>query len=320
MGNNLSRREFIGALGAAGIGAGLGPKALMAKGTAEAPCQLKTPNVVFVTGDDEYRSEVSMPMIARIIEAKHGFECTTIYAVDPGTGKRNPKYQQNIEGLEALNTADLAVFFLRFRALPDEQLKLVLDYVNSGRPIVGLRTSTHAFRYPRGHKNAKYNAGFGRDVFGQKWITHEGGKYGTRVLSALKDHPIMRGIAREFWVRSWLYNVIPLHGDCVTLALGYATDVDRGPVDPGDKHPPRNVIGTPNPIAWTKTYKAASPACQGRDGARVFYTSLGHPRDFEVESTRRLLINGIYWALGRDIPEGGANAEIQGRYVAPPPH
>jgi hypothetical protein len=103
---------------------------------------------VFVTGDDEYRSEVSMPMIAKILEARHGFKCTVVYAVDPSTGQRNPKYQQNIEGLEALKSADLAVFFLRFRALPDKQLKMILDYVNSGRPIVGLRTSTHAFRYP----------------------------------------------------------------------------------------------------------------------------------------------------------------------------
>jgi type 1 glutamine amidotransferase len=280
----------------------------MAKGAVGLPRQLKSPNVVFVTGDDEYRSEASMPMIAKILEAKHAFKCPVIYAVDPGTGKRNPKYQQNIEGLEVLKTADLAVFFLRFRALPDDQLKLILNYVNSGRPIVGLRTSTHAFRYPKRHKNARFNAGFGRDVFGQKWITHEGGKYGTRVLSALKDHPIMRGIAQEFWVRSWLYNVIPLHGDCVTLALGYATDVDKGPADPKQRRPRRSVIGTPNPIAWTKTYK----------GAKVFFTSLGHPQDFEVESTRRLLINGIYWALGRDIPEGGTDAQIQGEYTPPP--
>jgi type 1 glutamine amidotransferase len=290
------------------MGAGLGPKAIMAKGKARPPCQLKTPNVVFVTGDDEYRSEVSMPMMAEILKARHGFECTTIYAVDPGTGERNPRYQKNIEGLEALKKADLAVFFLRFRALPDEQLKMILDYVNSGRPIVGLRTSTHAFRYPREDKNAKYNAGFGREVLGQKWISHEGSKYGTRVLVALRDHPIMRGIDQEFWVRSWLYNVIPLHGDCTTLALGYATETDTGPVDPTERHPKRNVKGTPNPIAWTKTYK----------GARVFYTSLGHPKDFEVESTRRLLINGIYWALGREVPEGGAGAEIQGKYIALP--
>jgi len=310
MGDNLSRREFIGALGAAGITTGLGPKVLMAKGTAGPPSGPKSPNVVFVTGDDEYRSEVSMPMIAKILEARHGFKCPVIYAVDPGTGRRNPKYQQNIEGLEVLKTADLAVFFLRFRALPDDQLKLILNYVNSGRPIVGLRTSTHAFRYPKGHKNAVFNAGFGRDVFGQKWLAHEGSKYGTRVLTALKDHPIMRGLAQEFWVRSWLYNVIPLHGDCITLALGYATNVDKGPSDPNQRHPTRNIIGTPNPIAWTKTYK----------GAKVFYTSLGHPKDFEVESTRRLLINGIYWALGRDIPEAGADAQIQGVYTPPPTH
>jgi len=320
MAKDLSRREFIGVLGGAGVAAGLGSATSSAKSltvpanqlgfAAPPPASRKKPHVVFVTGDDEYRSEVSMPMIAEILEARHGFKCTVVYAVDPRTGKRNPKHQQNIEGLEAVKTADLAVIFLRFRALPDNQLKLILDYVNSGRPIVGLRTSTHAFRYPKGHKNVGYNAGFGREVFGQKWIAHEGSRYGTRVLAAVKDHPIMRGVASDFWVRSWLYNVIPLHGDCVTLALGYATDVDRGPVDPKDKHPRRNVVGTPNPVAWTKTYK----------GAPVFFTTLGHPKDFEVESMRRLLINGIYWVLGKEVPEGGANAEIQGEYTGPPTH
>jgi type 1 glutamine amidotransferase len=301
MDKNLSRREFIGALGTAGISTSLAS----AMGKPNSP---KIPNILFVTGDDEYRSEISMPMIAKIIEARHGFKCTVIYAVNTDSGKRDPKYQQNIEGLEALNRVDLAVFFLRFRALPNYQLKLILDYVNSGKPIVGLRTSTHALRYPKGHENARYNAAFGRDVFGQRWISHEGGKYGTRVLVALKDHPIMRGIDQEFWVRSWLYNVIPLHGDCVTLALGYATDKDTAPPNPKERHPQRNIAGTPNPVAWTKTY----------EGARVFYTSLGHPKDFEVESARRLLINGIYWALGKEVPVGGANAEVQGQYAAPP--
>lgn len=300
---DLSRREFIGALGAVGISTGLAS-------AMAAPARSGVPHVVFVTGDDEYRSEISMPMIAKILEGRYGFKCTIVYAVDPSTGQRNPKFQQNIEGLEVLKKVDLAVFFLRFRALPDSQLKMILDYVNSGRPIVGLRTSTHAFRYPKGHKNVKYNAGFGREVFGQKWISHEGGRYGTRVLAVLKDHPVMRGIEPEFWVRSWLYNVIPLHGDCVSLALGYATEVDRGPADPRERHPKRNVVGTPNPVAWTKTYK----------GARVFFTTLGHPQDFEVESMRRLLINGIYWASGKEVPEDGTDAQTVGAYIAPPPH
>src|SRR5436309_14756715 len=91
----------------------------------------KRPHVVFVTGDCEYRSEITMPMIAKILEAKHGMKCSICYAVDPKTEKIAPKYVSNIKGLEALKTADLAVFEMRFRELPDDQLKMILDYVNS---------------------------------------------------------------------------------------------------------------------------------------------------------------------------------------------
>src|SRR6185436_15558274 len=104
----------------------------------------------------------------KILEAKHGMKCSIRYAVDPKTGKITPKYLSNIKGLEVLRNADLVVFEMRFRELPDDQLKMILDYVNSGKPIVGLRTSTHAFRYLKG-ENMKYNDGFGRDVFGQRW-------------------------------------------------------------------------------------------------------------------------------------------------------
>ena len=174
MSNYLSRRKFMSVVSAAGLSAALVPA--MAK-----EARRKRPHIVFVTGDDEYRSEITMPLIAELLRRKREFECTVLYAVDPATGKPNPKYQKNIEGLEALKTADLAVFFMRFRALPDEQMKLILDYVNSGKPIVGLRTSTHAFRYPAGHKNEKYNDQFGIEVFGQKWITHHGHKSTTEV-------------------------------------------------------------------------------------------------------------------------------------------
>jgi len=310
MKNDLSRRKFIGSAGAAGLAAALGTAKSQSGSLASAaavPFRLggKKTHVVFVTGDDEYRSEVSMPMIANVLEAHHEMRTSVLYATEPG-GKRNPKYQKNIPGLEILKKADLAVFFLRFRALPDEQIKMILDYVNSGRPIVGLRTSTHAFRYPKDHEHRHYNEDFGRDVFGQKWISHEGGRYGTRVLKVLADHPTMRGVEEEFYVRSWLYNVIPLHGDCVTSAIGYATDTDTGgPFE--QRHPKRNMVGTPNPVAWTKTYKK-SP---------VFFTTLGHPADFEASSMRRLLVNGIYWALGKDIPEAGTNVDIPGVYTAP---
>lgn len=266
------------------------------------------PHVVFVTGDEEYRSEISMPMIAEILEARHAMRCTVLYATEPG-GKRNPLYLKNIDGLDALKTADLAVIFVRFRALPDDQLKLILDAVGSGKPIVGLRTSTHAFRYPDGHKHARYNDGFGRDVFGQKWIRHHGHGNSTRVLKTVEDHPIMRGIEPEFWVRSWLYHVVPLHGDCVTLAHGYAVKGDSEFSDEGGKTPNRDIFGIPNPVAWTKT----------AGGGRVFFTTLGHPKDFEKASVRRLLINGIFWALGREatIPREGCNVDVVGEWTAP---
>ncbi len=249
-------------------------------------------NVVFVTGDDEYRSEHSMPMLARILEARHGMRTQVAYA------RPTPQTNTNIEGLEALAKADLLVMFLRWRELPEGQLRQILDYVDSGRPLVGLRTSTHAFRYPAGSPWEKLNEGFGRGVWGQRWIRHHGSTSTTEaaVVEAQAAHPVLRGIERRFTVRSWLYVVEPLEGDCVPLLTGKAVN-PAGGKDWG-----------PQPVAWTKTYK----------GARVFFTTLGHPEDFRVEAVRRLVVNGIYWALGKDVPPGGARVEMAGAYDPPP--
>ncbi len=291
MSNDLSRRKFIRVLGAAGVAAGLASNKVCAAG--------KKYNVVFVTGDDEYRSEITMPMIVEVLPRKaKQFNCTVLYAVDPETGQRNPKYKQNIEGLEALKAADLVVFFLRFRALPDDQLKLILDYVNSGKPIIGLRTSTHALRYPKGHKHEKLNEDFGREVFGQKWIVHHGHKSTTDVLviPEMAGHPILRGIyatKSPIHCSSWLYHVTPLVGDCKPLLTGKSINSNK--VDKQDQYP------LTQPVAWIKTYK----------GTRVFFTTLGHPKDFEDASVRRLLLNAIYWALEQEVPQGGANVEVR---------
>lgn len=291
MSNDLSRRKFIRVLGAAGVAAGLASNKVCAAG--------KKYNVVFVTGDDEYRSEITMPMIAEVLPRKaKQFNCTVLYSVDPETGQRNPKYKQNIEGLEALKAADLAVFFLRFRALPNDQLKLILDYVNSGKPIIGLRTSTHALRYPKGHKHEKLNEDFGREVFGQKWIVHHGHKSTTDVLviPEMAGHPILRGIyatKSPIHCSSWLYHVTPLVGDCKPLLTGKSINSNK--VDKQDQYP------LTQPVAWIKTYK----------GTRVFFTTLGHPKDFEDASVRRLLLNAIYWALEQEVPQGGANVEVR---------
>jgi type 1 glutamine amidotransferase len=256
---------------------------------------VQAPHVVFVTGDDEYRSEITMPMVAAILEKAHGMKTSVAYA------RPRPQTKDHIEGLEALASADLMVMYTRFRALPEQELAPILAYAESGRPLVGLRTTTHAFLYPKESPRAVLNDGFGRDIFGQKWITHHGHESSTDVAlhDANRGHAILRGVG-PFRARSWLYHVAPLAGDGNTVLLD-GTSINSNKTARAAEFP------LTQPVAWTRQYK----------GARVFFTTLGHPADFEHESMRRLLVNGILWALGRDIPPGGANAAVQGTYVAP---
>ena len=267
---------------------------LAASGWAPPVVAQSPPHVVFVTGDDEYRSEITMPMIAAILEARFGFRTSMALS------RPLPQTKTNIEGLEALERADLMVMFTRFRALPDEQLARITRYVDAGKPVVGLRTSTHAFQYPAGSPHVALNDGFGRDVFGQKWITHHGNTSSTQVAihPASSSHPILRGV-QPFAARSWLYHVLPLNGPASILLDG--TSIDSRQVGKHDQYPPHQ------PVAWTREHK----------GGRVFFTTLGHPSDFSQPSMRRLVVNGILWALGRDVPATGADATPVTPYVAP---
>ena len=141
----------------------------------------KGKKVVLIGGDEEYRSEETLPQFAKILAKRHGFDCTVLFAVDKKDGTINPNQSDNIPGLQALKDADLAVFFLRFRNLPDEQMKYIVDYVESGKPMIGLRTATHSFNIPNGKTYSKYgwtskewDGGFGRQVLGETWINHHG--------------------------------------------------------------------------------------------------------------------------------------------------
>lgn len=270
----------------------------------------ESPRVVFVTGDDEYSSELSMPMLALILSNHHGMTPTVLYAVDD-KGERD-RHGHSIPGLETLRTADLAVFYLRFRALPQEQLDEIIKYAESGKPVIGIRTSSHAFQYP-GPPNDKWNAGFAEDLFGQSWISHYGHNNSTQALLVDKqaDDPILRGVENDQWLHSWLY--VQNHGDdklaadCTVLMEG---DAIKG-IEPGGEK-----FGNREPLAWTREIPREDGKRQ-----RTFYTSLGHPRDFAEESPRRLLVNAMYWALGRekDIPEGGSKVDVIGEYDPPDP-
>ena len=257
----------------------------------------KGKHIVFLVGDEEYRSEDSMPQLAKILAVHHGFKCTVLFAINKETGEIDPKTLDNIPGLEALETADLVVMFLRFRELPDDQMKRIIDYTNSGKPIVGLRTSTHAFNYVK-HKdspyarysfnNKEFDGGYGRQVFGETWINHYGRhqQESTRGLIAkgMENHPIVKGID-AIWGESDVYGITTLTGDSKPLIMG---QVLAG-MDPKDKPNPEKKLV---PVAWTKTYTGE----KGKT-ARIFTTTMGHSFDLNSEGFRRLLVNACYWGM-----------------------
>ena len=274
-------------------------------------------HIVFVTGDEEYRSEESMPMLAKILAVHHGFKCTVLFAINRESGEIDPLTLDNIPGLEALDTADLMVMFVRFRELPDEQMKHIMDYTNSGRPIVALRTATHPFFYRSrkdspyakwtwNNKDNEFKGGYGRQVFGETWISHYGDhqKESTRGLIApgMEGHPIVRGVG-EIWGPSDVYGLTTLHGDCKPVIMGYVLTGMK----PDDKV---NENKKPLPVAWIKSYTGESGKA-----ARVFTTTMGHSGDFMDEDFRRLMVNACYWGLGMEdkIPAQG-DVTIIGAY------
>ncbi len=255
------------------------------------------PHIVFVTGDEEYRSEETMPMLARILHRDHGFTVTVCFALTDGV--IDPNQSSNIEGLEILDEADMMVMNTRFRTLPDEQLAHITRFAESGKPMAGFRTATHAFRYGGG--NPMDNE-WPHKVFGLPWISHHGGGNSTDAVIAEDnaDHPVLRGV-EPFHARSWLYHSQTLLETATPLVIGNAV---RG-AEPGGEN-----FSDPHVIAWVHHY-------EGEHGtSRVFFTTLGHPYDFKAESMRKLALNGILWALGLEdkIPDDGANAEFAADY------
>ena len=260
-------------------------------------------HIVFVTGDDEYRSEEGMPMLAKILSVRHGFKCTVLFAIDPKTGAITPNHQTNIPGLEALVQADLMVLFLRFRELPDEQMAHIVKFTHSGKPIIGLRTSTHAFNYGR-NKKSKYQpltfnsgkprGGWGGLVLGDTWLNHHGhhGRESTRgiINPKLKTHPVLKGVT-DTWGPTDVYGVRKLPADAQVIV--------HGQVLAGMKPSSEPVTGRKNepmmPLVWLRAFKTES----GKT-SRVLATTMGASTDLQSAGLRRLLVNGCYWGLGME--------------------
>ncbi len=289
-------------------------------------------HIVLISGDEEYRSEEALPQLAKILSKRHGFNCTVLFAQDPANpGIVNPNYLNNIPGLEALTRADLMVIFTRFRALPDTQMNFIDSYLKLGKPVMGIRTSTHAFNFETGsasgyvHYSNNYSGsktewsdGFGRLVLGEKWISHHGShkNQSTRGIIAVgaTEHPVANGLANgDVWGPTDVYGVrLPLPGDSQPIIMGQVMDrkgellkedifygmrpEDDVPAVTGEDGIRLNDFMMP--VAWTKTYKLP----EGKKG-KAFVTTIGASSDLLIEGTRRLLVNGIYWALGLQVPQ-----------------
>jgi len=253
--------------------------------------------IVFLAGDHEYRSEETLPALARVLARHYGFKASVFVTTDPQTGFIAPG-SSNIAGLEALTTADLLVLSLRFQDFPDDQMQHIVDYLQRGGPVVGLRTATHAFqirrpdakfpKYTWDNKDPAYTGGFGRQILGETWVSHYGTNHrqSSRLLLVPGEtqHPILRGV-RDVWVPSGGYTADPLEGSHV-LATGEILDgmTSDSPAAPGKKQ---------MPVAWYRTYQSGS----GHSG-RVFTTTHGASEDLLNEGFRRLLVNACLWAAG----------------------
>lgn len=300
-------------------------------------------HIVLISGDEEYRSEEALPQLAKILSERHGFKCTVLFAQDPEKpGIINANYSANIPGLKALENADLMLIFTRFRALPDEQMLLIDNYLKAGKPVLGIRTATHAFNFPKDaasgyiHYSNGYTGdktewleGFGRLVLGEQWISHHGHHKHQSTRGMLADDTNTEGITNgiidgAIWGSTDVYGVrLPLPGDAQPVILGQVInrkgdyledDVFYGMRPTDDEIAVTNDQGisvndTLMPIAWTKSYQIPG----GKKG-KAFTSTIGAANDLLIEGTRRLLVNGVYWTLDLPIPEK-ADVTLVGDYT-----
>ncbi|MSU23330.1 MAG: dehydrogenase [Opitutus sp.] len=294
-----------------------GPTTLVLQPPSGAPAKGK--HVVFLSGDEEYRSEEALPMLAKILSQRHGFKTTVLFPLDPD-GTINPNNNASLPGAEALDTADVIIAVLRWRVWPDEVMQRFDAAYRRGVPMIAIRTSTHPFNFPAGSKWSAYTwnsktpwaGGFGKQVFGETWVSHWGKHKieATRgvIEPANASDPLLRGVTDLFGT-SDVYEAAP-PADAKILARGLVlkgmnpTDV---PADYRKKRAADKVEQPVNdpamPVVWTRLHKNEA----GQE-AKILTTTLGAATDLENESLRRLIVNGTYWAAGLAVP---AKADVR---------
>lgn len=254
-------------------------------------------HIVLVAGDEEYRTEESMPMLAKILSQRHGFRCAVVFSLSADGSYIDPNNQEGLKGLAALDSADLMLIGTRFRKPNEEEAFYVTKFLNAGKPVIGIRTATHAFR-GNGSFGGKISFdAFGRLVLGEQWVSHHGGhkRQGARghIEKEFADHPILRGV-KDVFAPSDVYGVVHLTDDDDILMRAAVTES----LDPKSK----DIEGPKNdpmqPFAWLHTYGAPN----GKRG-RAFCTTGGASVDLVNEDLRRMLVNAAYFLTEREVPE-----------------
>ena len=271
----------------------------------------KGKNIVFLSGDEEYRSEESLPMLAKLLAERHGFHCTVLFSLAAdGSGTIDPNNGASISHPEALDSADAIVMLMRFRHWPDEVRKHFTDAVDRGVPIVGLRTATHAF-------NDKALGNFGKEVLGEKWVNHWGHHKAEATRGVLeasaKGNPVLNGVT-ELFVTTDVYEAYP-PADATILVRGQVLKGMNPTDEPADYKKKRatdkleqGVNDPMMPIAWTREV----PGNAGKTN-RILCTTMGAATDLLNESLRRMVVNGVYWGLKLDVP-AKADVDFVGEY------
>lgn len=226
-------------------------------------------HVTFIVHEDEYKADESVPPFAKFLTEKYGYGTTVLLGNDRG-----------IEGLDALKTTDVLVLFVRRKVLPKEQLDAIRAYIDSGRGLVSLRTSCHAFATAPWVKKKKPEPvvgvewkTFDLDVLGCQYTGHYGNKTGTDVTVPpdAVGHPILANVTPRDWHSTGsLYKVLPLAAYTKVLMNGKTEDHVE-------------------PVAWVRNYKKG----------KVFTTTLGHIDDFALPQFRQLLVQAIAWTAAK---------------------
>jgi type 1 glutamine amidotransferase len=248
------RRQFIKHLARGAVGIGAAPILGGGSATVFAASSKKKPlSVCMLSGSEEYKSNESLSAFQKFVEKKYPVKCSRAFW----------KSKNDLPGLESLDSCDVMLVFTKRLELPKDQLERIKKYCYSGRPIVGVRTASHAFQNW---------LELDREFFGGDYKGHYGSGPACKVATAkgAAKNPVLAGF-KPFETPTKLYKNPHIAADTHLLLTGSIPDHTE-------------------PVAWTREYRRA----------RIFYTSLGAPADFENELFRNLLINAIHWTAGRN--------------------